>query len=218
MQEDRGINKMKKCIVILFIFCFSLLGYLIYQNNKIDKNNIYEMAESAGVKISALTEMTDNLVEDDEIAIVDTSPTPTTKRIVPQHFFQLDIDTKTADPTAIVPADGRKILTNDDAGAAIEFDLPECVASPGAGQVGEGWWIVIYMLDDTGAITIDPHANDTIGDFASGAVEAGDSIVSDTTIGTCIKLACMNGDDIGDETDAYNFYSMGYVGTWTAED
>ena len=209
---------MKKSIIILFILYFGLLGFLFYQGSGSKKSNIFDMAEDAGVKISALTEMTENLVEDDELVFVDTSPTPTTKRIVPKHFFQYDIEAKTANPTVIVPADGRKILTNDDAGAVIEFDLPECVASPAAGQVGEGWWIVIYMLDDTGAITVDPHANDTIGDFASGATETGDYIISDTTVGTCIKLTCMNGDDIGDETDAYNFYSMGYVGTWTAED
>jgi len=208
---------MKKYFIILFILYFGLLGYVVYRDSKPEKS-IYEMAESAGVKISALTEMTENLAEDDEVAIVDTSPIPTTKRIVPQHFFQYEMEAKTSDPTAIVPADGRKLITNDDAGAAIEFDLPECVASPGAGQVGEGWWVVIYMLDDTGAITIDPHANDTIGDFASGATETGEVIVSDTTIGTCIKLTCMNGDDIGNETDTYNFYSMGYVGTWTAFD
>ena len=211
---------MKKYIIILFILYFGLLGYLIYlgYQYKEKKSSIFDIAESAGVKISALPEMTENLVEDDELVFVDTSPTPTTKRIVPQHFFQYDMEAKTANPTSIAPADGRKIITNDDAGAVIEFDLPECVASPEAGQVGEGWWIVIYMLDDTGAITIDPHANDTIGDFASGATEAGDYIISDTTVGTCIKLTCMNGDDIGDETDTYNFYSMGYVGTWTSED
>jgi len=214
---------MKRIFLLFFIFLF--WGCLATQQqirdlrSEIDtlkSETVMEMAEGAGVKISNLTEKTDQLSEDDEIAVVDTSPTPTTKRIVPQHFFQADMEDKTSNYT-VLPADGRKILTNNGAGAGIEFDLPECLASPGAGQVGPGWWVILYLLDAY-AITVDPHANDTIGDFASGATEAGDNVVSDTSIGSCIKLICACGDDIGNETDAYNFYSMGYVGVWTAED
>ena len=84
---------------------------IIGKNNKLKKdldtanitiNNLIEEVKSylkdisnqdkeireKNIKISALTEMTENLAEDDELVFVDTSPTPTTKRIVPQYFFQ----------------------------------------------------------------------------------------------------------------------------------
>jgi len=217
---ERGDDRMKKQIVILFALCLGMIGYLVYEKlsreGPTGLGEVLEMAEGVGTKISALTEMTDHPQEDDELVVVDSTPTATTKRILPRNLFRYDIIDKTANYT-VLRADGHKVITNNDTSADIECDLPECVASPGAGQVGPGWNVIFYVLESGYKITVDPHANDSIADFASGN-DAGDHIYSDTTIGSCIKLVCMNGDVIGDETDAYNFYSFGYVGTWTAED
>ena len=212
---------MKKSVVVLFLFFFAMCGYLVYNKVHQDKvdglTDALKLAEEAGTKISDLTNLDNHPEEDDEIPIVDTSAIET-KRILPRNLFRYNIINKTANYT-VQPADGSKLLTNRATSADIICTLPECVSSPsGAGQVGDGWNIIFYVLEDGYKITVDPHANDTIGDFASGTTEAGDYVYSDTSIGTAIKLVCMYGKDTGNEADAYNFYSLGYVGTWAAED
>jgi len=209
---------MKKTIIFLtIVFGLAFFSGCGTINRSSSLKDVLRMAEEAGTKISELTEMTSVPDEDDEGVIVDTTPSIETKRIRRYYEYSHLIEVKAAGGN-ILSTDGTKVILNTGAAGNVEYNLPECLASPDTAdtsEVGPGWWIAFQVADDVGSIEINPDGNDIIADFAENNTK-GETIQSDTTRGTMIKLVCEQCEaSIADETDAYNFISYGYRGTWT---
>jgi hypothetical protein len=158
------------------------------------------------------SELTDHLAYNDGILVQDVSDTSmaatgTTKYIQAYNLYKYDIVHKTANYTVLTTDVGRT-FTNTGATDTIVFTLPECTSAT------EG---INYAFMVTGyyQVTIDPHANDSISDISDG--EAGEYVYNDIK-GSAIKLVCIQETMDGSEADAYNWSTMGYVGTWLTED
>jgi len=206
-----------KSIIKPLIVLLALFGFLSMQACAPTLQDILMQAEKAGTKISDLNELTDTPDEDDETVWVDTTPAAETKRVRRMYAYSHLTEVKSAGGN-ILSTDGTKVILNTGAAGNIEYNLPECLASPDTGdtsEVGPGWWIVFQVADDVGTVEINPDANDIIADFAENNTK-GETIISDSTRGTMIKLVCEQCEaSIADETDAYNFISYGYIGSWT---
>ena len=194
---------------ILTIVCLACLGVFLY----LGQGNYFQQTSAT---ITSLTELDDHPDATDLFAIVDGG---TTKKIEHHNMLKYDVLIKPTSYT-VTKDDGGKIITNTGATVDVTYLLPECesVAGAGVNDVTEGWWIAFLITDTSHAFVVDPDAQDTIRDFASGATEAGESISGDQVMGSAIKLMCVQCDDIGNEEDDYNMMSMGYVGVWTAFD
>lgn len=158
------------------------------------------------------SELTTHLAYNDGILVQDVSDrtmatTGTTKYIQAYNLYRYEIVAKTASYTVLLTDVGRT-FTNTGASQSITFTLPECTSTT------EGINYA-FMVTDFYMVTIDPNTNDSISDISDG--EAGEYIYNDIK-GSAVKLVCIQETMDGSEADAYNWSTMGYVGTWLTED
>ena len=160
-----------------------------------------------------LTELTTPPAYNDQFVMLDVSDTTlaatgTQRYMLWSTMIKWPFLAKTAAYT-VATSDVGKMITNFGATATVTFTLPECTST----TVGIRY---PFLNVDAYAIYIDPHANDSICDKGNG--EAGEYIYSDGVLGSAMNVICVQETMSGTETDAYNWITFGYVGTWTAQD
>jgi len=199
--------------MLLILMCAMLSGCAYLKQKPLEPLDPFGGTEYAGMKISQLDELATHLDHLDLAVVVDTSAGNTMK-ITPPNLFSYDIEHKAAS-YPVLSTDGGKVLTNSGASGAISFTLPECIVDPDdTGEVGEGWWVVVYTVEPY-QINVRADPDDSIEDFWT--VAADDFIYSDGVVGSAVKCMCVNGNNAYSQTDAYNFYTAGYIGVWTVD-
>jgi len=160
-----------------------------------------------------LNELTTVPVYNDQFLVLDVSDTTlaatgTQKYVTWSNMLKWTFLNKTADYT-VTTSDVGIMFTNFGATGTITFTLPECTSTT-LGLRYPFLTVAAYQ------IRVDPHANDSISDASDG--EAGEYVYGDSVKGSAMNVICIQETMSGTETDAYNWMTFGYVGTWTDQD
>ena len=195
---------MKKYAILLISLLFLTSCALFQPKPEDESERLMRLAqETAGSRLTDLTQLSETPAADDLAMVVDISDTTmgaggTNKKITLQDLWsnrRIPID-KTANYTVGTTATREYqggIFTNTGATGAIVFTLPDCVAGMS----------VTFILGAAYDIDIDPYGTEKILVLTNSD---GDKVSSDATLGSMITLYAVS---------STKWMRVGSIGTWT---